>query len=318
MIKKTLVLCGGMANRKKLKIAEITYDGKSCKLKVKGESGDAGIITTDGHDFNTLCDGECVLIADITKPFSVGVVCGDTVLFAKHGENSPSKSDFLSAYKQTEEKSDVNQPYNDYAIASENYYMNEGEISPTCHDTICDIGDFLDARHKDENQNSTTYPQCENVDMQDNYERENDFFNKHNHPIDKESENKKTEQNKGCDCQNENSVRGNEEKNKTYYQRVKDSLTSLFFKFPRVDELEEAIPGSIFVKILYAGEKFYVTGLVEYSGKPEYIVFGIPCAKDGFIPDELKVSAYFVPTNGAEGYYLIYQSAIDGKVIKPA
>ncbi|MBQ7884602.1 MAG: hypothetical protein IJ318_00695 [Clostridia bacterium] len=112
-----------------------------------------------------------------------------------------------------------------------------------------------------------------------------------------------------------------EEKEDTFFDGIKDQITTLFDKFPEEDILKEIIPDSKWAKIDYeqTGE-YYVVGLMYEDGVIKYVCYGIPGIYGDEPPKELKGFAQWLPIDSTKadgfGYWLTYQDAETGENIK--
>ena len=80
-------------------------------------------------------------------------------------------------------------------------------------------------------------------------------------------------------------------------------------------------PDSVFVKVPYSKEKFYVVGLVKELGVEKYICYGVPSTYSAEPPKALKGYASFIPLSlfnlHGDGFWIMFQDAISGKCITP-
>ena len=106
-----------------------------------------------------------------------------------------------------------------------------------------------------------------------------------------------------------------------YYQTAKPKLESIFFKFPEEKTLSSIIPESRWAKVNYAGDKYYVVGVIKKDGKERYVCYGVPAKYSATPPKELKGYCSFVPSSffdmKGDGYWMMFQSAITGECVKP-
>ena len=105
-----------------------------------------------------------------------------------------------------------------------------------------------------------------------------------------------------------------------YYLSVKDELDRVFSGFSHELGLEKMFPDSVFVKVPYSKEKFYVVGLVKELGVEKYICYGVPEKYSPNPPEALKDCATFIPLSifdlKGDGYWMMFQDAITGDCIK--
>lgn len=104
-----------------------------------------------------------------------------------------------------------------------------------------------------------------------------------------------------------------------YYDKVKEEMDRLFAEYPREEKLQQCLPQAYFVKIKYAGEKYYVAGLIKENDKPKYICYGVPARYSENPPEALRGYAGFLPLSlfdlKGEGYWMMYQDAYTGKCV---
>ncbi len=101
-----------------------------------------------------------------------------------------------------------------------------------------------------------------------------------------------------------------------FYATVKEQLDELFSNGERFSPLEEALPGTRWVKVDYDGSgRYYTVGLI--GAAPDYIAYGVP-GRYGDAPPALE-GADFVPLKAelpaGDGFWVLFQSAETGKEI---
>lgn len=104
-----------------------------------------------------------------------------------------------------------------------------------------------------------------------------------------------------------------------FYENMKDEIDGILQKYPAVEELEDLIEGSKWVKISYGDGGFYVFGVLYSEGKPAYICYGVPAEQSAIPPESMKEMASFIPSskeNATTGYWVMYQDAETGASIK--
>ena len=105
-----------------------------------------------------------------------------------------------------------------------------------------------------------------------------------------------------------------------YYQKTKRELDSVFNKFPKEEKLCGLFADSKWAKINYSKDKYYVVGVIKEYGKEKYICYGVPDTYSPEPPKALKGYCSFIPLSlfnfNGEGYWMMFQSAIDGRCIK--
>jgi hypothetical protein len=105
-----------------------------------------------------------------------------------------------------------------------------------------------------------------------------------------------------------------------FYNSVKNKLLKLLSENEKEQALCAIIPESDFVKVYYEKDKYYCAGLVREDGKPKYICYAVPENYSENPPEELKDLSKWIPCEPdnpkGKGYFIIFQSAEDGKYIK--
>ena len=104
-----------------------------------------------------------------------------------------------------------------------------------------------------------------------------------------------------------------------YYEKVKRELGSLFEKYPREEALCRLLPESVWSRVDFGKNKYYVVGLISEGRKPKYICYGVPAEKRGEPPQALKGWCSFLPASlfdlDGRGYWIMYQDAETGKCV---
>lgn len=95
----------------------------------------------------------------------------------------------------------------------------------------------------------------------------------------------------------------------TFYEKNDGKVKKLFSSYERCKEIEEVIPGSRFVKIMYDEKRYYVVGLVD-----DYICYGVPCDSER-LPEAFSGYATYIGVSGGRGYYMLYQDGVTGKTV---
>lgn len=309
-VKKTAVLSGLKSGQRPM-TAGFSGNSVSCEVRV-GAEGEIGIIWEGGVAFSEIERGRCNVNADITGGFAACVFNGGRAEYYCDCGYQDGKEKLIKAYAG-KGRSDVNIPYDDFAIASENYYERSGGIYPLSAEEMCDKGHFSNCGELGQNQNSTSYQQ--NVDK---YAEVNDGSKSsviEERADDIEAPREGAQTAGGEDGDGEDEVC--DSPLPQYYENIKEGLNSLFASYPHVRELETLIGESDFVEIPYSEGKSYIAGLMRYRGEPQYVVFGVPAFYTDTPPAEFS-AAYFVPKSPFlrdKGYFLFYQSVADGSVI---
>ena len=185
----------------------------------------------------------------------------------------------------------VKKLYDDEAVATENYYDLDQEISSKL--------EKLRSFCNDEPPFRNELPACEcEVETQTRAEDGNRDKNETD----------------ACDSQKYSKAR-------PYYDTVVKELKDLFFKFPKEEGLERLFPKSQWSKIFYSEGRYYVVGLIKENDAEKYICYGVPAVYSKTPPKELDGFCSFIPLSifdlNGEGYWMMFQDAVTGKCIKP-
>jgi len=109
-----------------------------------------------------------------------------------------------------------------------------------------------------------------------------------------------------------------------FYYAVKPQIDELFVCYPEEKNLSEGVPNSKWVRV-DAEDGYYVVGLLFDEDEPSFICYGVPEYLDADkrrAPQELENMCVFLPLDFSEGerkatgYWVIYQSAKTGEIIK--
>ncbi len=104
-----------------------------------------------------------------------------------------------------------------------------------------------------------------------------------------------------------------------FYLAVKPQLDEIFICYPPEKDLNDLVPNSRWVKIS-SDDDYYVVGLVYDQTAVTYICYGIPVPHFSPAPEEIADVAVWLPVDvqnpDGKGYWVIYQSAVDGKCLK--
>ncbi|MGN0764905.1 MAG: hypothetical protein ACI4MO_00275 [Christensenellales bacterium] len=102
-----------------------------------------------------------------------------------------------------------------------------------------------------------------------------------------------------------------------FYNSIKDELDKLFDTYQADEELESLIENSRWVRVPTGEEGYYVTGIIYYDGVPQIICYGVP-DKDNSNPPPCSSSCrQWLPiVEDGRGYWMMYQSAIDGEFVE--
>lgn len=117
--------------------------------------------------------------------------------------------------------------------------------------------------------------------------------------------------------QEENKKLNNLEGNQ-FFELISEQIDDLFENYPRVDELEELLPNSKWVKIDFENDgNEYVLGLIYDQFDLKYICYGVPGEFNSVPPKQLG-ECQWLPLNPKEpvdGYWVIYQDASTGEKV---
>lgn len=101
-----------------------------------------------------------------------------------------------------------------------------------------------------------------------------------------------------------------------FFNKIQGELDKLFSTYPPENSLAEQIEQSQWVKVPVDENAYYVVGLISEDGKPKYICYGVPDI-DNTNPPKEKCESQWIsvenPTENIGGYWVMFQSAKDGK-----
>lgn len=104
-----------------------------------------------------------------------------------------------------------------------------------------------------------------------------------------------------------------------FYLAVKPQLDEIFICYPPEKELNDLVPNSKWVHINSDGD-YYVVGLVYNGTVVSHVCYGIPSPYYVAPPEEIADVAVWLPADvsapDGKGYWVIYQSAVDGKCVR--
>ncbi|MCM1306663.1 MAG: hypothetical protein NC037_02105 [Bacteroides sp.] len=106
-----------------------------------------------------------------------------------------------------------------------------------------------------------------------------------------------------------------------FYYAVKPQIDEMFVCYPEETLLADVVPNSKWVRV-DADDGYYVVGLLYDEDEPSFICYGVPQLKsDGYVkaPAEIENLCVWLPLGASEnisGYWIIYQSARTGEIIK--
>lgn len=107
----------------------------------------------------------------------------------------------------------------------------------------------------------------------------------------------------------------------SFFDGIKEQITTLFDKFPEEEILKEIIPESKWAKIDMEDKgEYYVVGLMYENDAIKYVCYGIPGVYGDEPPKELKGFAQWLPIDCTKsqgfGYWITYQDAETGENVK--
>ncbi len=111
------------------------------------------------------------------------------------------------------------------------------------------------------------------------------------------------------------------EEKSLFYKLVEEQVQDLFKKHKQDKAMEEIIPDSKFVKVEY-GEmgEYYVFGLIYENKDPKYICYGLPGEYEVRPQEQLDGFCQWLPLDikkpKEEGYWVMYQDAVNGDAIR--
>lgn len=123
-----------------------------------------------------------------------------------------------------------------------------------------------------------------------------------------------------CECadgstaiQEQENAQKSEKTQYVFYEKIKDNINSLLQSNEKEEVLQRLIPQSRWAKV-YAEDGYYVVGVV---GEPvEFICYGIPDDDNTNPPDTSPdCRQWFEIERGGKGYWMMYQSAQDGRTL---
>lgn len=105
-----------------------------------------------------------------------------------------------------------------------------------------------------------------------------------------------------------------------FYQSVKPQIDDMFVRYPAERRLSSLVPNSKWVRVDVDADDYYVVGVLFDLSLPIFVCYGIPGVRSVPPPAEIADASVWLPLDPArpdgEGFWVIYQSATDGKCIK--
>lgn len=100
-----------------------------------------------------------------------------------------------------------------------------------------------------------------------------------------------------------------------FYYAVKPQLDELFICYPEESALANAVENSKWIRVESADD-CYVVGILFDDGEPSLLCYGVPAKANMQPPSELDGACVWLPISNQDGYFVIYQSAHTGEIIK--
>ncbi len=100
-----------------------------------------------------------------------------------------------------------------------------------------------------------------------------------------------------------------------FYYAVKPQLDEMFICYPEDETLNESVQNSKWVRV-EVEDGYFVVGVLFNDSEPSYICYGVPSKTNTKPPQELEDMCVWLPIDDDFGYWVIYQSARSGEIIK--
>ena len=103
-----------------------------------------------------------------------------------------------------------------------------------------------------------------------------------------------------------------------FCRNIRSRLEEIMTANPREEELEKLIPESKWVKVFYDDEEYYVVGILSEAGEVTFLAYGVPGIEGIKPPKEAEELCDFlaIPGTVGEGYWLMFQNAKNGDIMK--
>lgn len=105
-----------------------------------------------------------------------------------------------------------------------------------------------------------------------------------------------------------------------FYHAVKPQIDEMFVRYPAEERLNRIVPNSKWVRVETDSDDYYVLGVLFDLSLPIFICYGIPGVRSVPPPKDIADVSVWLPLDSrrpdGEGFWVIYQSATDGKCIK--
>lgn len=110
------------------------------------------------------------------------------------------------------------------------------------------------------------------------------------------------------------------EEQSTFLNDIIYQLDEMFAKYPADDILNSIIPDSKFIKVENENSNPYVLGVIYEDKLMKYIAYGVPAKYNSLPPNDFGQNYQWLPLNPndvmSDGYFLIYQNALNGKIVQ--
>ena len=104
-----------------------------------------------------------------------------------------------------------------------------------------------------------------------------------------------------------------------FYRAVKPQIDELFVRYPAEERLNALVPNSKWVRVDVDADDYYVLGVLFDLSSPIFICYGVPGTRTLPPPRDIAPAAVWLPLDrdhpDSDGFWMIYQSATDGKCI---
>ncbi|MDE6613142.1 MAG: hypothetical protein K2K28_01120, partial [Clostridia bacterium] len=223
-------------------------------------------------------------------------VCGNFRSAALGIKAEIEKAELLTSETQTK-TAPAEAPYEDEALAQENYYEFE------------QIDTDGDAVREDKEKKEDGRKSCEDEAAVGSVE------------VGKRV--KDAPKSKKTRTEKKDEAKGGLAHGMCFYERMKGEIEGLLSAYPADVTLETMVENSRWVQIAYGDGKFYVFGIIygddgSQNDIPQYICYGVPTKQGKRPPESLEGLASFIPSDPSAngGYWVMYQDAFTGASVK--
>lgn len=107
-------------------------------------------------------------------------------------------------------------------------------------------------------------------------------------------------------------------KGEHFYRNIRGKLNEIMTANPREKKLEELIPDSKWVRVYYDKGEYYVVGILTEDGEVTFLAYGVPGVKRVKPPKDAEELCDFVEVESSigEGYWIMFQNAKNGEIVK--